>query len=121
MNNKTLDESINNFLLKVNLEGQTCALKHSKKDPSENHQAVDYLGQNIGNQTKGVTTEILVIPICQECVDALCDKNWLLFYCIGCNQSQWLYKPLAKRIYSSDEHIIFLTTCPHCYKGNIEK
>lgn len=121
MGDKILDESIENFMLKVNLEGQTCALKHSEKDPSENHQAVDYLTQNIGDQSSNTTTEVLAIPICQECVDALSSKRWLLFYCVGCNRSQWLYKPLAKRVYREEEHIIFLTKCPYCYEEDSDK
>lgn len=121
MDDKIIDESINNFMLKVNLEGQTCALKHSEKDPSENHQAVDYLVQNAGDQVSSTVTETLAIPICQECVDALSDKEWLLFYCVGCNRSQWLYKPLARRVYGKDEHIIFLAKCPYCYEEEPDK
>jgi len=36
---------LNQFMDKVNLEGEYCHLKHSEEDPSENHPAVNYLCQ----------------------------------------------------------------------------
>jgi hypothetical protein len=43
-----VDEQINNMMDRIELEGETCHLKHSKEDPSENHPATDYLCQNLG-------------------------------------------------------------------------
>ena len=110
MKNELIDEIINERIMFGNLQGQTCALKHSKKDPSENHQAVNYLSQKMTN------SDTIAIPICQECVEALHSNTWVLLYCVNCNQSQWVHKGYAKRHYKDNEHVIFMTACPHCYK-----
>jgi hypothetical protein len=102
----------------ADLDDETCGLKHSKEDPSENHPAVDYLCHMMGITTKDgeeISDAQLRIPVCQECVDALLDNEWILFYCVYCGESQWLLKRLAKNGYSEDTKIIAFKACPNCY------
>lgn len=101
------------FLAGISLEGEICRLNHG--DDKE-RLAVDYLCHSIGYNLPDGTNEIdseLRIPVCQECVDALSSNEWLLFYCTGCNASQWLFKPAAKKDYG-DINIIALQKCPKC-------
>lgn len=109
-----LDEQLNLMVARLELEGETCGLKHSKVDPAENHTAVNYLCQGLGNPKKGETHQELRVPICQECSEALFDENWILVYCTYCSKSQWIYRPLAKRDYQKGNLIFWLDVCPHC-------
>jgi hypothetical protein len=59
--------------------------------------------------------DVLAIPICAECEAALFNDEWVLLYCVRCNASQWIYKPLAKRKYEKGQHVMFMTMCPKCY------
>lgn len=120
MSKEPMDQIITDYIMRANLDGQTCALKHSKEDPSEKHIAVNYLVQNIGNQFNTIT-DTLSIPICQDCVEALQGNNWVLLYCVNCNRSQWVYKRFAKRYYKNSEHVLFLTACPHCYEKSTNR
>lgn len=106
---KKIDNAVNDYVMKANLVGQTCALKHGKKSLPKDHPAIDYLSQNMVDGA-------IVIPVCQECVNALHGNDWVLLYCVNCNQSQWVCKRYAKRRYKDNEHVIFMTACPHCYK-----
>lgn len=58
----------------------------------------------------------MVIPICKECAESLADPDdpFILFYCIGCNNSQWLYLPLAKKDSSCYNKINWVEKCPKC-------
>lgn len=109
-----LDESIELMMTKLELEGQTCGLKHSKYDPSENHPAVDYLCQGLGNPKTNSTKQKLKIPVCAECAEALYNTDWILVYCVYCNRSQWIYRPRAKNDYPKGNIIYWLDVCPHC-------
>jgi hypothetical protein len=53
--------------------------------------------------------------VCEECVAGLLSDEWILFYCVGCNASQWLNKKMAKREYPEGTNIIALKQCPKCY------
>lgn len=109
-----LDEQIELMVAKLELEGQTCGLKHSKVDPAQNHAAVDYLCQGLGDPRNNETKQMLQIPVCAECADALYDNDWILVYCTYCNKSQWIYRPKAKNDYPEGNIIYWLDTCPHC-------
>lgn len=109
-----LGASLNEALARAELVGQTCGLKHSIEDPAHNHEAVDYLCQNLGNlKTKEVTSTIR-IPVCAECVDALYDPSWVLAYCLYCNKSQWIYRPLAKNEHPEGNGVYWCDVCPFC-------
>ena len=118
-----LDYNIELMMAKLELEGKTCCLKHSRYDPAENHPAVEYLCQKLGDQKTGVETQELRIPICKECVDALNNPDWILAYCTYCQESQWIYRPKAKTHHPEGNGIYWLDVCPHCaevvneYKG----
>ena len=122
----TLDENLALMIANIELEGETCGLKHSKNDPAENHYAVDYLCQIIGTKNDGSDTQELRIPICKECVSALNDKDWILCYCTYCHESQWIYRPKSKIGHPDGNGVYWLDVCPHCaeivneYKGKGE-
>lgn len=117
MNDKhinNLDVTIGDFFSAVELDGETCGLKHSKDDPAEGHEAVDYLCQKVGDPKSKTYFYELRIPICQECAEALYDSNWILVYCVNCNKSQWICRRLAKRTYPDGNLIYWLDVCPYC-------
>lgn len=108
-----IDDTLDAFIAKVELEGQFCCLKHG---PAAMNlppvPAVDYLCQNLGNNETGEVTEQLRVPICEECVKGLYDPNWALLYCVTCHSSQWVYKPRSSHVYNTD--VVWLNQCPHC-------
>jgi len=118
-----LDETLDMFVARVELESETCGLKHSKEDPAENHKAVDYLVQNLGDTKTKESLQQLRIPVCSECIEALNNTDWILMYCTYCHKSQWTYRPLAKYNYPEGNGIYWLDVCPFCaeiateYKG----
>ena len=108
-----LDNSLYEMISRVELDGETCGLKHSKEDPSENHPATNYLCQHVNDNISGEVFQ-LRIPICDECVEALNDPNWILAYCINCNSSQWIFRPRAKNIHPEGNGIYWCDVCPFC-------
>ena len=104
--------TIDNVLAFADLDGEHCHLKHSKEDPAENHPAVDYLCQNFGNNDN--IDFAVRIPICQECVEALLQDEWVLCYCINCNSSQWIHKKYSKLQWPFWIHIKWMDICPVC-------
>jgi len=99
----------------MELAGQTCVLNHH--DDIE-RPAVDFLCHQMGFELPDGNYEAdaeLRIPICEECVQGLTSGDWILFYCIGCNESQWLKKDLAKMNYQEGTNIIALKKCPKCF------
>jgi len=107
-----LDESLGVFMEKMDLIGRRCHLNHKDQEPPE---AVDYLCQYIGKlDDPDIEPTLLRIPVCVECANALYDEDWLLFYCLTCNSSQWLLKSKARRLYPKWESVRFLHTCPNC-------
>jgi hypothetical protein len=100
-----LDTFMDDFIARIHLIGELCSLNHGPgvKPPP----ATNYLCQRIGS-------DLYRIPICDECAAALYDEEWLLFYCLSCNSSQWLLKSKAKKYYPKWESVRFLHTCPMC-------
>ena len=130
---RTLDEeffgSIEDLHALIDLENEHCHLKHSEEDPSENHQAVDYLRQKLGYEVstdngnsanEDIIQVTIRIPICQECVDALLGEDWILFYCVHCNSSQWLNRRYAKNMYPFWLHIKWMDACPICHEAKLK-
>ena len=109
-----LDEQLNMMLSRAELEGETCGLKHSKEDPSENHPAMNFLCQKLGNKKTKEGHQELRIPICEECSEALYDTDWILVYCTYCQKSQWISRGLAKKSYPPGNKVYFLDVCPFC-------
>jgi hypothetical protein len=118
-----LDDDLNIMIAQFELNDEFCGLKHSSEDPAEEHPAVDYLKQNLGNPKTGEAYQQIRIPICEECIVALTDPNWILMYCINCNKSQWVYRPKAKYDYPEGNRVYWMDVCPFCaeianeYKG----
>lgn len=92
------------------LEGQACGLYHHPKDPSG--KAVDFLNQGFG--VDGSVQNILRIPVCEDCVKALQDEEWILFYCVHCNESRWVSRKWSKHPYPPDMKIKWFDGCPEC-------
>jgi len=107
-----LDACTDNLIAKIDLIGKVCQLNHGPEVQSP--PAVNYLCQYIGREND--TPDLYRIPICEECTAALYDEEWLLFYCITCNSSQWLLKSKARKLYPKWECVRFLHTCPMCSK-----
>ena len=116
------ENAIEDFQAILELKGEKCHLKHSPHDLAENHQAVDFICQDIGREIMtddGIMVEVLEatlrIPICKECAEALYGDDWVLLYCVGCNNSQWVCKRLSSRVYADGLHIKWVDMCPNCY------
>jgi len=109
-----LDRLLGEMVARAELSGETCGLKHSEADPAENHLAVDFLCQDLGDQKTGGIKQELRIPICAECAEALLDPNWILCYCVFCQCSQWIYRPYAKTKHPEGNGIYFMDVCPFC-------
>lgn len=110
-----LDCVIDDFMSIIELTDQECMLDHKDK---EYHPAVDYLCKKIGYiipDGENIAEAELRIPVCQECVDALLSNEWIIFYCIECNASQWLCRKYARKEYPQDINIIAFKSCPKCY------
>jgi len=111
----TYDIILDQFIAEAGLEGEICMLNHNDSDP---RQATDYLCHQLGYKLPDDTFEAdgeLRIPVCDECSEALISNDWILFYCVGCNESQWLQKKYAKREYPEGTNLIALKQCPKCY------
>jgi len=109
------DIILDNLIAEMDLEGELCGLNHHD---NVKRQAVDFLCHQMGLELPNGDYEAdaeLRIPICEECVAGLEGGKWILFYCIGCNESQWLKKDLAKMDYQEGTNIIALKKCPKCY------
>lgn len=111
---KVLDEQLSYLVAHAELSGVSCGLKHSEEDPAENHKAVDFLVQKLGNPQTDEMYQELRIPICGECSEALHDENWILAYCVNCHKSQWICRSLAKKEYRPGNIIFWLDVCPFC-------
>ena len=101
--------AMQNIIDNIELLDEICALDH--KDDNK-YKAVDYLCQSFKDKVDRI--DILKIPICAECAEALCGNEWVLIYCIYCNKSQLVYKPKAKLKYKDSVHVIWLDICPWC-------
>jgi len=110
-----LDKNINEFLAKVELEGRQCHLNHGPQHLDiEEHNAINYICQNLGDtQSKTVTGQIR-IPICEECINGLLSGEWLLVYCITCHSSQWIYKSESRLDFKEGLNLLWLDECPAC-------
>lgn len=123
------DDAIDELHARIDLQNEHCHLKHSEEDPSENHPAVDYLCQDFGQEASTdvghAINETLVaytlrVPICQECMEALLGDEWILLYCVHCNNSQWVSRKYAKYHYPFWLHIKWMDACPVCHEVKLK-
>jgi len=108
-------DAIDKLGLLANLSESYCELSHGID--TEKKKAVDYLVVPMGyKESNGIetVTDFLTIPICQECKEAIESNEWILLYCLNCNESQWIIKELARHQYSNN--VNFMKYCPKCYK-----
>lgn len=112
---QTLDESLDIYTARLELIGQTCGLKHAPEGfDIEVPPAVDYLCQYLGFNEERSITEMLRIPICEECIQGLYDPDWALIYCVTCHSSQWVWKPHSRFEFHTD--VAWVEVCPKCYE-----
>ena len=114
--NYVVESGFTDMFSGLELIDEPCALKHNDE---EYHKAVDYLCQRFGKHNPDGSYTVnyeLRIPVCEECIDSLYDPEWILFYCVKCQSSQWLNRTLAKKEYPKDTSIVFFDACPNCYK-----
>ena len=100
---------VQNIIDNLEISELNCCLDH--KDNIK-RQAVEHLCQRF--KDKHGQIDMLKIPICAECAQALCGDEWVLLYCIYCNRSQWIYRPMAKLQYGKDVHVVWMDICPWC-------
>lgn len=105
-----LDELLYKMDAERDLEGQRCMLYHHPQDPAG--KAVDYLNQKFGFD--GNVQDILRVPICQDCVDALLGDEWVLMYCVHCNESRWVSRKYSFHAYPDGLKIKWIDGCPGC-------
>lgn len=111
----TLDCNLETMMAGIELEGQTCHLKHAPAQKIEdNPKAIDFLCQKFGNKKENIAYQELRIPICAECAAALYDPDWILAYCVNCHKSQWIYRPYAKMGHPPGNGIYWADSCPFC-------
>ena len=110
-----MDEA-SKLILLAELTDERCELNHGPGTDKEVFPATDFIVIPIGfidNKTETDTcTREMVIPVCQECAEALLGEEWTLLYCLECCASQWVCRQLAKKRYR--HHILWMKGCPHC-------
>lgn len=103
--------------LLAELAESRCQLNHGPGTENEFYRAVNYIVMPMGyreNSIQEVTVRELVIPVCQECIDALLSEQWTLLYCFECCESQWVNRQIARNRYR--HNILWLKGCPRCSK-----
>jgi hypothetical protein len=107
-------DTIDAVRLLVELEGEHCGLNHGPNTRAEDYQACDFIVIPCGDTKKEIVTpeRDLVVPVCQECAQALIGEKWTLLYCFECNASRWVYRQQAKNQYR--HHALWLRGCPDC-------
>lgn len=108
-------DTINEVQLLAELENECCGLNHGPGVDSKKIPASDYLVVPVGyveGNGQETTVRELVIPVCQECAQALQEDEWTLLYCLECNSSRWVCRQFAKNAYR--HHVLWLCGCPDC-------
>lgn len=108
-----LDEHLYGFMAEMDLDiGETrCGLNH-RINYEDNPLAIDYLCQKFSKEGEPDLT--IQIPICSECAAALHSEHQILFICMACSSSQWLFRADSNNYYPKDLHILFFKKCPKC-------
>lgn len=117
-----LNESIDISIAKMELLNEECGLSHGPKHlVPKKPLAVDYLCQMFGFSEEKTITDELRIPICAECIEGLYSGDWVLLYCITCNNSQWVYKPESKLDFNPGVSVVWMDECPKCPKEDTKQ
>lgn len=108
--------------LKAELFEEVCGLNHGPV--SNKPKAVDWLVLPLGQKQSEVVatqTEELVIPICAECAEEFnkLESEWVLLYCLDCNESQWVLRELSRLSWINKatmqlHKVLWLRGCPRC-------
>jgi hypothetical protein len=103
------------LVLLADLAESHCELNHGPGTDKNDYRAVNYIVIPMGykeNEIQEITKRELVVPVCQECINALLDNEWTLLYCFDCCQSQWVNRKWARNRYR--HNILWLRGCPKC-------
>ena len=108
-----LDKSLYSLMAEseLHLDDVRCGLNHGI-DYDENPYAIDYLCQKFNMKDEPEIT--LQIPVCSECAAALYSDSQVLFICISCSSSQWVWKEDSNKEYDDGMHVLFFKKCPKC-------
>jgi len=89
-----------------------CQLVH--RDGKE-RKAIDFLVQR---HSGGSTIFETHIPVCEDCINKLNDKDWKLWYCMNCLKSWWIPKHESKKgeLYENND-VMWVSICKYCYGG----
>lgn len=101
--------------LLAELTDESCQLNHGPGTENQIIPACNYVVLPVGLREKKnveICDSEMVIPVCQECAEALVGDEWTLLYCIACNKSQWVCRQLSRMSYR--HHILWLKGCPKC-------
>jgi len=107
--------AIDKLHLLAELGESHCELNHGPDADNKAWPAVDYIVLPFGyhdTEVVEVSARELVIPICNECAQALMEEEWTLLYCFECNSSHWVHRRQAKNDYR--HHLLWLRGCPDC-------
>ena len=108
-------DDIEKLKLLTDLENEHCELNHGPGTKAADFPAVDYIVLPFGISRKSAHEDSLrelVIPVCQECAEALSGDEWTLLFCFECSATRWVYREKAKNRYR--HHILWLRGCPDC-------
>jgi len=106
--------AITNFISEIDLIGKECDLWHF---PGEHREAVATLCQNF--KAPDMSMVELRVAVCKDCMEALQDYNWILYYCVGCHESRWASRELSRKIYPFGNLVYWIRECPECYESEI--
>ena len=101
--------------LREQLKQEHCELNHELGTNYDKRGAVDYIIQPSGYTTSDigeVAVRETIVPVCADCIETMLGNDWILFYCIECCCSQWVYKKLAQNY--CRHNILWLLGCPEC-------
>ncbi len=108
-------DAVDKLGLLAHMAEEYCELNHGPDTGNEKRAAVDYIIQPFGytvNDIEEVAVREMVVPVCEDCIEALQGDEWTLLYCFECCSSQWVCRKFAKNRYR--HHILWLRGCPEC-------
>ena len=92
-------------------EELVCQLNHGPYDKVP-HLAIDYLCIGLGHDNK--VEQELMIPVCNECMEAIVSGEWVLVYCLTCHTTGWINRYLARRDYNGNVYVV--EQCKECMR-----
>lgn len=100
-------------------DGTLCDLNHGKGYKDEDILAIDYITIPLGLVKENKIITHIVLAVCEDCVKALQDPEWVLLVCKDCGQTRWVWRKYSKLDFVNRESglpykIILMEGCPDC-------